>query len=68
MSKIVIVIEGGCLQHVLCDDPLAEVTLLDFDNAKGENEIQEDDSSEGTAVKDMEHELEIAQANLTEVY
>lgn len=36
--KIVIEVSGGCVTAVRCDDPKAEVVLIDWDNGDEEGE------------------------------
>jgi hypothetical protein len=66
MEKIVIVIRGGCLASVFCDNPEAEVQLLDFDNAE-EVDPKDKDRDEMTA-PEIDREVEIAESTLAEVF
>ena len=36
MSKVLIYVEGGCVQEVRSDDKKIEVTLFDVDNLKAD--------------------------------
>jgi hypothetical protein len=63
--KIVIVVQGGCVQSVFCDVWDAEVQLLDFDNT--EEEDGHLPPGEGTATKEIDHELGIAEQTMHEI-
>lgn len=63
---ITIVIRGGVCQSVLCDDPEAEVQVLDFDEAK---DVDPDDTPiGGTTLEGLEKELIILESSMTEVF
>jgi hypothetical protein len=47
--RIVVVIDGGCLRCVLCDDPEAEVELIDMDNARYQDEDGEEEAEKRIA-------------------
>ena len=36
--RIVVVNEGGCMSEVLCDDPKADVELIDLDDIDADTE------------------------------
>jgi predicted solute-binding protein len=60
---IKIVVRGGVVFAVLCSETDVDVEVFDFDSAKSKEEDGEDD-----AVEILEHELDIAESSLEEVY
>lgn len=51
-KRVVIIVEGGMVQGIACDDPKLEVTLVDWDNLKEE-------SPENTKVDEGEYPVDV---------
>jgi hypothetical protein len=64
--RIVVVVEGGCLRSVFCDDPEVQVELLDFDNA--EESDGHEPPGEGQSVVEMDAALDLAESTMSEVF
>lgn len=63
--RIVVVIRGGCLSTVLCDDPQAEVELIDFDNAE---EVDPNNENEDMDTAAADKYLEELSSSMAEVF
>jgi len=53
-KRVVIVVEGGVVQGIACDDPETEITLVDWDNLKEESP-EKTEVSEGSYPADLGH-------------
>jgi hypothetical protein len=61
--KIVIIADHGCIRSVYCDEE-AEVVILDYDEVEAQ-----DTKEENNALKaDYDHEAEIAEQTMHEVF
>jgi hypothetical protein len=63
--QIIVVVSGGCVTDVYCEEE-ADVTLLDFDEAReADGHLP---PGEGTAVVEMDHEVDLAEYTMHEVF